>query len=339
MKATLLSPYLFELGKTEGATLIRSFSALIHFDTNIYIDEFGELLGRYQLIAENCENAKTLLKILTMAGESTFLKISADIFKNDLVRTELSILDEVMSERNLSTDSMSRYVIHKKKIQKSGISIYDKNNLLSFARWNEKLTNEKLSDFILLALKELVQHKTSDKIENLHNDILAKMLRAHGAHYNFSVTDQMRAGESSGGGIGSLDLCIIDRLNSPFAIIECLVARSFGEKETNVISHFSKLIEDYDKIGLSRNYLVTYCEAVNFSAAFKAYKEIIKNANNSELFKTRYKIKEYSEQKTDVTNIRLFVTSHEREEKIVQVFHYFVDLSQSEKSRARSKTI
>jgi hypothetical protein len=43
-------------------------------------------------------------------------------------------------------------------------------------------------------------------------------------------------------------------------------------------------------------------------------------------------VKEYDEQDTGVTNIRLLVTKHEREQKIVQVFHYFVDLSAIEKT-------
>jgi hypothetical protein len=331
MQATLISPYLLESGKVHGGKLIRAFLELVHLGTLIYVDEDGKLLNRYCEISKDCEYAKTILKLLAMDDDSPLVKVSAEIDDEDWVKSEISILKEVLSHKNLSTDSMDRYISHKGVIQKNGISIFDVRSFLFILKKNNTLTNENLNNCILSALKEMVQHKASDKIENLHNDILTKILRAHGTHGGFNILDQTRTGVSAGGGVGSLDLCVVDGFNSPFSIVECLVGRSFGVEDTNVVAHFNKLINDYDKIGLSRNYLVTYCDTANFSSSFNSYKKIISTANSRKEFCTPYKVKEYGEQDTGVTNIRLLVTKHEREQKIVQVFHYFVDMSKIEK--------
>jgi H-NS histone family len=331
MQATLISPYLLESGKVHGSKLIRAFIELVRLGTLIYVDEDGKLLNRYGEISKDCENAKIILKLLAMDDDSPLVKVSAEIDDEDWVKSEISILKEVLSHKNLSTDSMDRYNFHKGAIQKNGISIVDVRSFLLIVKQNKKLTNENLNICILSALKEMVQHKASDKIENLHNDILAKILRAHGTHEGFNILDQTRTGVSSGGGVGSLDLCVVDNFNSPFSIVECLVGRSFGVEDTNVIAHFNKLINDYDKIGLSRNYLITYCDTANFSSSFKSYEKIISKANSRKEFCTPYKVKEYGEQETGVTNIRLLVTEHEREQKVVQVFHYFTDMSKIEK--------
>lgn len=333
MQATLISPYLLENGKTHGGKLIKAFSALMHFGTLIYVDEDGKLLNRYGEISSDCEYAKIFLKLLCMSDESPLVKVPVKVTDNDWISSEISLLSEVVSHKNLSTDSMERYIPHRILIQKNGISIFDFRSFLSFAQRNAGLTNENLNKYILFALKEMVQHKASDKIENLHNDILAKILRAHGTHDGFNVLDQARAGVSAGGGVGSLDLYVTDNFNSPFSIIECLIGRSFGDDDTNVVRHFNKLINDYDKLGLSRNYLITYCDTKNFSSSFRSYKNIISKINARDEFCTPYKVKEYGEQDTGVTNIRLLVTKHEREQKVVQVFHYFADLSTIEKTK------
>lgn len=327
MKCALVSPSVLSLGKTMGSEIYMPFVSMTHHGMTLYLDDKNFLLGHYEKIAFSCEHAKFLLKLMQVNSNSKFKKINANIFSSDMEKTEVSILKELFSDKNLLTSSDQNYIPYRTEISKHDIRIYDHPTFSSMFSAQKVINHDILNPLLLKCLKHLVQSKPGKRIENLHNDVLKQGLSAYGTSAGFTVSDQPRVGASASGGVGSLDLYVTTVDNDPFCVIECLVESSFGIENKKVNEHFNKLISNYDKVGFQRNYLITYCEAASFMTAFQSYQKLVDEKISSSFFTSNYTSNKISILDTKVANIKLLVSNHLREDVNVQVFHYFVDLS------------
>jgi hypothetical protein len=336
MHSALISPRVLSMGAVQGDKIYLPFYSILGNRTNLYVDADGFIFSEYKKAASVCDRAKTILKLLSAEEGELFIKVSAKLILSDLIASEISILKEIFQDKYLITDYERHYFQYAAAIQKYGISVVDSRRFATMYHAKLKITNDELSDKILCSLKNMVQRKSAFRIENLHNDILVEALRTHGNYCDFTVADQARSGESSNGGVGSLDIFVLNKAQDPFSIIECLCADSFGAKDKNVPTHFNKLLNSYDKIGLSRNYLITYCSSVDFHGAFQSYFSILESINTNPEFSTKYKVNKIATNVTGAANIKLVITTHEREGSFVEVYHYFADFSLSDKTKAIS---
>ena len=326
MNGAVFSPSALGEATNSPVKMQKMLAGLVAKSTRFYIDTEGAVLSEYAGKAKTCDKARTLLKFALLSDPKTFVKYSIPRGSCSFEEFEISLAACSATDRNIITDSSLRYAQFAKKMASKDVSIYDVDRFDFIFGVNSGLTYAFLSKLLMGCLQTMIMHKSGKKIEDLHNDILTALLRQYGGSYDFQVSDQSRAGGTANGNIGELDLYVLKGVGTPFSVIECLRSSSFGAENSVVPEHLDKLLHQYDKLGFSKNFLVTYCEASNFGKAFDGYVDILKNINNNPKFKGKYKSCAIHEG-TVMPNFRQLVTTHLREGVEVEVIHYFCDFS------------
>ena len=138
------------------------------------------------------------------------------------------------------------------------------------------LNKEELLKDICLACKML--HGSKEilrKGENNYNTYIRDLLRSKG----YDVSDQTFRGESeSKKQIGEIDFEIMKTTEVPFAIFEALNMQSFSANQREYfIKHLTKLIDNYNPMGVSISFLVSYikCQKEKFDECYMNYKKFL----------------------------------------------------------------
>jgi GTPase SAR1 family protein len=174
----------------------------------------------------------------------------------------------------------------------------------------------------------MLGRKGTKKLEDLYNDEFRDFL--HDNHY--FPADQTRSGLSgdSQKNPGEIDIMIRNERGTPVSIIESFRLSSCGKNNTVVSSHVNKLIHYYDTAGHKRNFIIVFAEAKKFVELWKNYTLYMKNLNEKEGFSKRYRLLKFEdtgERYSDKANVRVGIALHEREERIVEVCHIFINMS------------
>lgn len=142
------------------------------------------------------------------------------------------------------------------------------------------LNKEELLKDICLACRILQGSKESLKEgENNYNTYIRDLLRNKG----YNVSDQTLRGQSeSKKQIGEIDFEIMETTEIPFAIFEALNINGFcSSQKEYFINHLTKLLDNYNPIGVSISFLVSYvkCRKNKFNECCDNYKKLLEKSN------------------------------------------------------------
>ena len=178
-----------------------------------------------------------------------------------------------------------------------------------------------LADLIQKCIR-MVEKKGVEKIEDLRNNDIAVYLREH--HY--FAYDQTQSGISETN-FGELDILIREDKGTPVCILEAFNLKSAGPLNKEISSHIDKLIHKYDTIGHEVNFVLVYALASNFSDLWQNYFNYMQELNNKPEFEKKYELISFTETaKSNKTNLKIGLALHNREGKIVKVYHLFLDM-------------
>jgi hypothetical protein len=321
---TIDNPYQYD------DTLFNRFNLLlfpnfgnIHFDRNqIIVDNTGD----------GCINSPTLEiyhireKLLSVTTENISLSGGKCVFT--LNNSQISALKEL----NPNHPPLNLFLIFNKfnkifKLSKDcGISDVVKNLEIN----NEKQGEHALLNDLIDIATRMLERKYQGEMENLRNDFFADGLRNKG----YNPADQTRSGRSQNGkDAGELDIMVRNTNGTPVSIIEAFRLSSCGDENSIIDSHLSKLLHDYDTVGHEKNYILVYAEAKDFEALWDNYLIYVKNLNDKEGFKRNdpnHSLVSFEDTKTkftEKTDIRVGLAKHEREGRIVEVYHVVMNVS------------
>ncbi|MFB2685367.1 hypothetical protein ACE02B_09195 [Shewanella mangrovisoli] len=164
-------------------------------------------------------------------------------------------------------NSMKEFI---SRINKQKIKLLNKNNfknLKSETTVKEFCFNKAISD-INWCLSRLVRNKLN-KSENECNDYIRDLLSAK----DYEIKDQPREGISpTGKDKGSLDI-IIEEGGSLVSIIETMILTSLNTEY--IITHYNKLLHNYNPTGIPHTFLVTFYKGKDFTAWWNRYSNYI----------------------------------------------------------------
>lgn len=198
--------------------------------------------------------------------------------------------------------------------------IQSQSNIQGISDSNDNL----LLDILNKAIR-MSERKYTKKLEDIHNDDFTDWLRDKG----YYVTDQTRSGKALKTA-GEIDIMIREKDGTPYSIIEAFRLQSCGEKNTVVVSHINKLLNDYDTVGHLNNYIIVYSEASNFLQNWDNYKCYVESLNNNKIFTTNSRLisfEDMSDKYSTKTDIKVGMSKHYREGKNVNVYHVFINMS------------
>lgn len=183
---------------------------------------------------------------------------------------------------------------------------------------------EKLLMDIVDKLTRMLERKKVEKLEDLHNNDLTHFLRDK----KYYVTDQTQSGISHKN-LGELDMMIRKTANgSPVSIIEAFRLKSCGEDDLIISSHIDKLLHDYDTAGHKVNFVIVYAEAKKFQSLWESYIAYMQSLNNKKGFRNEYPLISFIDTgKSAITDIKVGLAIHQRENMPIQVYHIFVNMS------------
>ena len=196
-------------------------------------------------------------------------------------------------------------------------------------------TIEKIESDLIEILTRILERNQEGKSEDEINDYIADLLRSK----NYHVTDQTRSGKSmSGQSSGEIDLMIRDQRSLPITIIECLKLKSVSAKgkNENLINHISKLVDNYDGLGLSNKYLIVYCFANDFEEFKQNYRFFLSSYRHNKILK-KIRIDSTGQMRgpygKDISNLKYISTFHRVNGVYQKITHYLINLKKRKLSR------
>lgn len=218
----------------------------------------------------------------------------------------------------------------------------DYNNLESIVSdWVQENSNlnssEKegvLDDIIgvsLSFLDSIVLYKAF-KDENKYNTVITGLINQRLSNRSWTAKDQTLGGCSSSesianrAGLAFRDIIICDNTNKHITAIECFRLYSIPKKQTidsAINSHLTKIFAN-EPLGLSPLFIIVYCETKSFIKSWKKYLIYYSNID----FGTygQKGIKDISEQKIQIANLKIGRSVHNREGVEVVVYHLFINM-------------
>lgn len=183
-----------------------------------------------------------------------------------------------------------------------------------------KDNNESLLESIIFACMKLqgdITYKQTGVDENARNRKISDIIEARG----FTVKDQTQWSKSATGqSSGEIDIFITEKDGTPKSIIEALILDSL--KKDYLILHLNKTFT-YDVTGLAENYIITYSTAKKFVELWNKYLQFIREHS------FQYPLISVEEIDRNITDIRLAISKHKREDKEVGLYHVFINMLNS----------
>lgn len=301
---------------------------------------FSSLKNRFSKQLPPCKSAIT--NKYTGLTTITFLE------KEELVHTLLDITNDIICSINLQSlvkqfslddiEKLKLELIVEKRRQKLTHG-YISNKLDHEKNVFQEILNEWLQDEI-----EFINEITPilSKLDEVQNSILKDILNAcYKMQENkkfwyededtrtkqildilsakYSTTEQSTYGESNTGiKAGSVDGIIIH--NNCEIFIEALNLNSINKSE--IEKHIYKLENKYDSKGLYNKFLIVYCNIQDYGFE-NFHKKYIEHINS---FNFIYKKENLSELKTEYTNNKLILTTHNREGQTINLYHILLKM-------------
>lgn len=173
-----------------------------------------------------------------------------------------------------------------------------------------------LNSLIMGCVKLQGNHIYRTASEDDRNGYIKDLLQTVG----FSTKDQTRWGVSNTGkSAGEVDI-LIEYNNCPYAVIEALNLASLDTRYLDL--HIDKIF-NYDTTGLLNNFIISYVTAKDFATFWEKYKKHIREHKYQyELDTVDYSI----DNEFDYAEIKVALTKHNRDGKIVGLYHVCVKI-------------
>lgn len=183
--------------------------------------------------------------------------------------SQVAIRSPSTCRRYIVTNNNLSYAEKLDELRSQGVELLPEFNIHNSAIDRHEAIYYNATDFYhhMLGALALVASTRANKLENEHNDFLRDLLSFKG----YTIRDQPRLGRSASGlSIGNLDLAVMQN-NHWVTIIEPLRLRTIDS--ANIISHYNKLIDNYNPLYLPNTHLVVYYigEASGFNDFHERY--------------------------------------------------------------------
>jgi len=157
--------------------------------------------------------------------------------------------------------------------------------------------------------------RTIKSDEDSRNGFIALLLSVHG----FIIKEQSRWGYSTAGrSMGRPDIKIERKNGETEAVVEAINLKDFDRLKIEL--HLQKLF-GYDPGGLERNFFIVYSEANDFPGLWKKYLDFIPGITFEYPM-----VGSIQEEKLEFKGIKSARTRHNREEKITEFYHLFINM-------------
>lgn len=218
--------------------------------------------------------------------------------------SEIAIKAPVTCSRFIVTSVNNDYSAHVDRLISNGIHLISEFNLLesSMEQQNSITYNPTTFYHHLVDALSIIASTRSNQLENVHNDHLRNLLRYKG----YDVYDQSRMGVSQSRlNAGNLDL-LIRNDQRWVTIIEPLRLTTWSA--TNILSHYNKLIDNYNPLGLLHTHIIVYYIGPNngFTNLYNTYKSYINGLSSSD-FEATVTLQEIDEPTSEYQNVRSFI--------------------------------
>lgn len=267
------------------------------------------------------ENRKVTTKTQNIVTSERY-EIELDIGEVKYYDIETFCLNQTLDPPNYTDGRITIYEI----INKNYMTQDDLWRIIQF--YNHTLNYEGIQtsahqDLTKTIIDAAVQLQGRAKIiqpdEDSRNGFMASVLENKG----FIIKDQTRWGISkSGKSSGEIDIKIENEKNEPLSICEGLILTALSKKIIN--DHIMKLF-GYDPNGLDRNYVLVYAQVSNFIDLWHRY---IQHLNRIEYqFQLDRDVVDVSHKYSPYSEIKVGVAYHNRNERIVEVWHVFINMN------------
>lgn len=343
----MLNEYVYNLSisKTEKEYFINKIDVhLTNISDQPYID-IPDCVDKKSLIYFEEEVQNSIRGFLL--GFITKQNIPDKKFRSECIKTikeEPEVMNILFIKHNISKFSVDHQKEASSKIKKylrRKISIklvYPIINLHQFLmltskkdferRISREATLEKLDSDIIEVCARILERDHKGKKEDEINDYVTDLLRAK----NYDVTDQTRSGVSTSKlNSGEIDLMVRDERKLPITIIECLKLSRVSPKgkNGNLVNHITKLLDNYDGLGLSNKYLFIYSFAEDFEKLKQNYSFFLSffrkkgNTKSLKIDSIGYLKNPYGK---DVSNLVYIPTFHRINGVYQKINHYLINL-------------
>ena len=196
------------------------------------------------------------------------------------------------------------------------------------------LMKERMELILKIILKEIISLQEKNRAfkpdEDKYSITLVEFLRRDLKPFGYFAHTQEISGktqlgyddEVTHGGMGELDIRIVDENNIIKHICEAFVLNNFNS--SYIASHLDKIF-DYDLNGLPLNFIIVYSKAEYFSPLWSDYLEFLKNYEWKYSLSDKI-IDDLSQLYSLPAEIKLSLTKHEREGIICKLYHIFINL-------------
>ena len=261
------------------------------------------------------------------------LEVNDSELEEQIEKIEISIKERI---EPLQREMMKNELIHAYKSNNELKTIFreikDKpiEDLASILSNNK---NNSVDNFlyqeVLACVKELVHRAKNLEIlnekkdEDLINDWCVSFLNMRLSWLGLTICDQKRTGKTPTGlSVGRSDGLILDNRNIPISLFEALNLNSLDN--TTIDKHLNK-ISDYDLLGLSPIFMVSYCYFSNFTTKVKEYLLNLKNKQYDGFKGVSKDNHDIAQLLSDPTLITA-VEHRFREDKKIVIYHLLIDL-------------
>lgn len=272
--------------------------------------------------------SKFIDKIVTSTKGEGYIVIGVTRRNNDYIVNGISRRFNIDVIISTAMDNL----LYKPYVENQMLSLDGKNICVIYVRkpvdYRKKVSvrekskeNFLLEDLYAACLKLQRNQLYNNVTEDERNDYIRDLLETRGYSRGYNVKDQTRQGKSyAGKKSGEIDLLIQNEKGLPIAIIEALILKSF---DVNYLDKHIDKIYLYDTSGNKFNFIVSYVMVKDFESFFNKYSEHIKK------YQYPYELIEVDEKVDDkyqYSDIRIIITTHNRNGKESLLYHICVKI-------------
>ncbi|MEN4609607.1 hypothetical protein ABEH06_20295 [Pantoea agglomerans] len=246
---------------------------LLNSDDQIILDEGGLLDLAYTKAVSKSTDAFTFFKVWQAGLKSRNngkILLAPNCLNDDdygLVFDSTRVAASTFDKKILAVNN-ENYRPYIEQMSALRISLYNLQNIMPQSIDNpfpKQLSFDVLTHDIGWILHRLARTKSKGNSEDDYNDHLRNMLLCK--HYE--VKDQTREGDSASRiSAGELDV-VIESNQYLFSIIEAMKLNSLNVAYIN--EHYSKLLTNYNPLGVTNSHLITYFYGGNFESWWDRY--------------------------------------------------------------------
>lgn len=151
--------------------------------------------------------------------------------------------------------------------------LHDLNQEILRKKFNKVMGFSDFDEDLFWALHRTARLSKKSWTEDEVNDLLREMLASMGRTNGYEVRDQAREGNSqTEKRAGELDL-LIENCGLLYTILEAMRLNSIDKEY--IKTHYAKLLNNYNPLGVYRTYLISYYNGSNFDGWWGKYQKYI----------------------------------------------------------------